>query len=85
MVTLGGSAERPPVSLWFGTKRLEDLFAVLKDRQLRRAQAEFSGTSQTESEVRFVEELYTAFYGTKQFSIRDPNGFVLVFCQEGEG
>jgi catechol 2,3-dioxygenase-like lactoylglutathione lyase family enzyme len=31
--------------------------------------------------VEFVEELYDPFYGGRQFSVRDPDGYVLIFLQ----
>jgi len=34
-----------------------------------------------EFEVRFEEDLYTPFYGGRQFSIRDINGLALIFWQ----
>ena len=30
-------------------------------------------------EIRFVEDLYTAFYGARQFTVRDPDGYDLAF------
>lgn len=34
--------------------------------------------------VEFTESLYEAFYGARQFGIRDPNGYVLTFIQPAE-
>jgi uncharacterized glyoxalase superfamily protein PhnB len=34
--------------------------------------------------VQFTGDLYTAFYGQREFSIRDPNGVVLNFYQPVE-
>jgi hypothetical protein len=35
-------------------------------------------------EVRFKPDLYTAFYGQREFSILDPNGIELSFYQPVE-
>jgi catechol 2,3-dioxygenase-like lactoylglutathione lyase family enzyme len=65
----GGNPGPVSVSLWFYTDRVQDLYSVLKARQL------------AHGEVRFDEDLYTPFYGGRQFSLRDPNGLSLIFYQ----
>ena len=62
------------LSVWIGTTRLDDLYALLKFAAL---------TSETSGgpEVRFTTDLYTAFYGQREFGIRDPNGIELMFTQ----
>jgi ankyrin repeat protein len=69
MLTLGGSSGDQQASLWFATDRIDDLYRLLKDRQL--------GVTQTE--VRFGNDLYEPFYGGRELSIIDPNGFSLNF------
>lgn len=69
------------LSLWMRTDRLDDLYSLLKQRQLERAGAMLAGESVAEPEVRFTGDLYTAFYGQREFSIRDPNGLELNFYQ----
>jgi uncharacterized glyoxalase superfamily protein PhnB len=32
-----------------------------------------------------VQDLHDTFYGATEFSIRDPNGYILVFAQHGGG
>jgi ankyrin repeat protein len=51
------------VGLWFYTDKVDELYRLLKSRQ---------GTA-------FQEALYDPFYGGRQFSITDLNGFTLVF------
>ena len=76
----GGHPGPVGVSLWFFTDAIQLLYDALKQRQLRAAghapQAEGGDV-----EVRFEEDLYTPFYGGRQFSIRDPNGLTLIFWQ----
>lgn len=69
------------LSLWIGTDRLDDLYALLKRRQLERARAALAGAATDTPEVRFTLDLYTAFYGQREFGIRDPNGVELMFTQ----
>jgi ankyrin repeat protein len=69
------------LSLWMRTDRLDDLYALLRQRQLERARAELSGGAAAEPELQFTGDLYTAFYGQREFSIRDPNGIVVNFYQ----
>ncbi len=77
----GASGEPRHVSLWFFTDRIQELYELLKERQLRVAQAVSSGGSSDKPEVRFEEDLYEPFYGGRQFGILDNNGLSLVFWQ----
>ena len=77
----GATGEPRHVSLWFFTDRIQELYALLKERQLRVAQAVSSGGSSDEPAVRFEEDLYEPFYGGRQFGILDNNGLSLVFWQ----
>jgi len=77
----GGTASPRDVSLWFFTDRVQELYELLKERQLRVAQAALAGGSSKEPEVRFEEDLYEPFYGGRQFSIRDNNDLSLIFWQ----
>lgn len=72
------------VSLWIHTDRLDDLYSVLRARQLEQARAELAGRGAGEPEVQFAGDPYTAFYGQREFSIRDPDGVVLTFYQPVE-
>lgn len=72
------------LSLWIGTSRLDDLYSLLKQRQLERAQAALAGQTTDAPELRFTADLYTAFYGQREFGIRDPNGVELMFTQPVE-
>ena len=76
----GGNPGPRDVSLWFFTDRVEALYEALKRRQLRAAEDAANPVS-GEFEVRFDEDLYTPFYGGRQFSIRDINGLSLIFFQ----
>ena len=71
-------------SLWFRTDRLDDLYAHLKQRQLERARAMLAGEATDARNVRFTLDLYTAFYGQREFGILDPNGIQLMFAQAVE-
>lgn len=72
------------VSLWFRTDRIEDLYTHLKQRQLARAGAILAGEATDVPDVKFTLDLYTAFYGQREFGIRDPNGVQLMFAQSVE-
>lgn len=69
------------MSLWFRTDRIDDLYSVLKRRQLERAREELTGETSDGPEVRFSVDLYSAFYGQREFGILDPNGVELMFSQ----
>jgi catechol 2,3-dioxygenase-like lactoylglutathione lyase family enzyme len=72
------------LSLWIGTDRIDDLYGRLKQQQLDRARAVLAGETPEIPEVQFAEDLYTAFYGLRQFSIRGSSGVTLVFVQPVE-
>jgi hypothetical protein len=74
----GGNPGPRDVSLWFLSDRVQDLYDVLKRHQLSvvRQAGDAGGL-----EVGFEEDLYTPFYGGRQFSIRDINGLALIFWQ----
>jgi ankyrin repeat protein/catechol 2,3-dioxygenase-like lactoylglutathione lyase family enzyme len=76
----GGQPGPRNVRLWFYTDRVQDLYQLLKDRQLRVARGILTSSSD-EPEVRFEEDLYVPFYGGRQFSIQDNNGLTLIFWQ----
>jgi len=57
------------ISVWIYTDPVDRLYHLLKARQL----------SDPQSGIVFDEELYDPFYGGRQFTIRDPNGYGLVF------
>jgi hypothetical protein len=69
------------LSLWIRTDRLDDLYSALKRLQLERARAALAGEAADAPELRFTVDLYTAFYGQREFGIRDPNELELRFYQ----
>jgi hypothetical protein len=70
---------RAQIALWFYTAEIEELYGVFKARQFEAAKAAMSGASGRATQVQFFEDLYEPHYGGRQFSVRDPNGFELVF------
>lgn len=72
------------LSLWFRTDRLEDLYNLLKRRQFERARRTLAGETPDTPEVQFTADLYTAFYGQREFGVRDPNGLELMFFEPVE-
>lgn len=69
------------LSVWMRTDRLDDLYARMKRLQLERARAALAGEATDAAEVRFTADLHTAFYGQREFGVRDPNGVVLMLYQ----
>ena len=72
----GGNPGPRDVTLWFFTDRVQELYERFKGLQLQ-APTDTSNSV----EVRFEEDLYSPFYGGRQFSIRDINGLTLIFWQ----
>jgi ankyrin repeat protein/catechol 2,3-dioxygenase-like lactoylglutathione lyase family enzyme len=61
------------VSLWFYTDQVDRIYQLLRSRQFA------ASKDSAASSIEFVEDIYDTFYGARQFSIRDLNGFTLVF------
>lgn len=76
MLGMRGKAGPQAVSLWFYMDDVEALYRLFKARQIDAAKG------RPEDMVEFVQDLYDPFYGGREFSIRDLNGFVLTFYQE---
>jgi ankyrin repeat protein len=73
-------AERE-VTLWFMTDRIDDLYDTMKQRQLERATAILAGATPEIPEARFTGDIHDTFYGQREFSILDLNGYELNFAQ----
>jgi ankyrin repeat protein/catechol 2,3-dioxygenase-like lactoylglutathione lyase family enzyme len=74
------NAERE-VSFWFRTDHIDDLYQALKRRQIERASAVLAGATPEIPEARFTRDIHDAFYGQREFSIVDLNGYELNFAQ----
>jgi ankyrin repeat protein/catechol 2,3-dioxygenase-like lactoylglutathione lyase family enzyme len=74
----GGDRE---VSLWLRTTRIDELYAALKQRQLERANAVLEGAGASVPEARFTADIHDTFYGLREFTIVDLNGYELNFAQ----
>ena len=81
---IGGKPGPHDVSLWFETDQIDALYQLLKSRQLEAAQAALVGQPGDHQGIEFVEDIYEPFYGGRQFSVRDLNGYTLVFLQPAE-
>ena len=74
-----GSGPPRGASLWVFTTDIDDLHQLVVQRQLHAVTAALADPSAMQWP--FDEDLYTPFYGGRQFSIRDPNGLLVVFHQ----
>jgi uncharacterized glyoxalase superfamily protein PhnB len=83
MLNMHGKAGRHDVTLWFYTDRVDDLYQLLKARQLDAARAALAGQP-SDRGIEFEQDIEDMFYGARQFGIRDPDGYVLYFIQSLE-
>jgi ankyrin repeat protein len=81
MLVLNGKPGAHDVSLWFYTDQIDQLYQLLKSRQLEAAQTALTGEPGNPGGMEFVEDLYDPFYGGREFGIRDLNGYNLFFLQ----
>ena len=75
------NAKRREVSFWLRTDRVDDLYQLLKRRQLERASAVLVGAAPRIPEARFTADIHDTFYGEREFTIVDLNGYELTFAQ----
>lgn len=78
-LSAGGDPGPRDVRLWFITDRVEELYRAFKPRALDAARPAIEREPGEGPGVRFEEDLYTPFYGGRQFSIRDINDLSLIF------
>jgi hypothetical protein len=57
MVQSLGSRAGNPVALWFHTNRIDDLYEMMKGRQLEAARAAMAGEASNGSAIHFLEDL----------------------------
>jgi hypothetical protein len=82
MFVPGGKAQPPQdVSLWFYTDQIDRLYQIMKAKQIEAANADMAGQAPAQPRIVFEEDLYDPFYGGRQFSISDLNGFDVQFLQ----
>jgi ankyrin repeat protein/uncharacterized glyoxalase superfamily protein PhnB len=75
MLNMHGKRGEHDVSLWFYTDKVDELYQLLKSRQIDAA-----STGGNEG-IDFIEHINDTFYGARQFGIRDLNGYILYFIQ----
>jgi len=81
MLNMHGKPGPHDMSLWFYTDKVDDLYQLLKSRQMAAAQAALSGQPDDHEGVEFVEDINDTFYGVREFGIRDLTGYILYFEQ----
>jgi catechol 2,3-dioxygenase-like lactoylglutathione lyase family enzyme len=72
------------VTLWFYTDRIDGIYQLLKARQLDAAAAALAAGRGSQNGIAFEQDIEDMFYGARQFSIRDLNGYGLSFIQPAE-
>jgi uncharacterized glyoxalase superfamily protein PhnB len=82
MLNMHGKRGAHDVSLWFYTDAIEEIYSLLKSRQLSSAQAALAGSGGEGGGIEFEQDLEEMFYGARQFAVRDLNGYVLYFIQQ---
>lgn len=84
MLNLHGKPGSHDVTLWFYTDQIDNIYQLLKSRQIEAAQATLAGQPPAHEEVEFEQDICDMFYGARQFGVRDLNGYTLYFIQPAE-
>jgi ankyrin repeat protein len=82
MLNMHGKPGPHDASLWFYTDQIDNLYRLLKSRQLDAAQAALTGQPGDRDGIEFEQDIEDMFYGARQFCIRDLNGYELYFIAE---
>jgi uncharacterized glyoxalase superfamily protein PhnB len=85
MLNMPGTPGSHDASLWFYTDQIDNLYQLLRSRQLDAAQAALAGQPADQEGIVFEQDIEDMFYGARQFCIRDPNGYELYFIQSAQG
>lgn len=72
---------RRDVSFWIFTTDVDAIYRLFRARQLERARDLLDGEASSIVETRFVQDLHDAFYGNREFTIADPDGYQITFAQ----
>jgi ankyrin repeat protein len=80
LMFMPGEPGKDKVRLWFYTEKVDEIYMLFKSRQLEIAQAALAG-KEADQGLQFVEDIFDPPYGKRQFSIRDPNGYQLIFLR----
>jgi ankyrin repeat protein/catechol 2,3-dioxygenase-like lactoylglutathione lyase family enzyme len=75
---------RRDASFWINTSRVDDIYQLLKDRQLERARTLLDGKTPSFPEARFHQDIHNAFYGNREFTIIDPDGYEITIAQAAD-
>jgi catechol 2,3-dioxygenase-like lactoylglutathione lyase family enzyme len=81
MLNLHGTSGRHDASLWFYTDKVDEIYELLKARQLEAAAARLDGEADASDGIVFEQDIEDMFYGARQFSVRDPDGYELYFIR----
>jgi len=84
MLNMHGKPGSHDVSLWFYTDHVDDLYQLLKSREIAAAKAALAGQPDDHEGIEFRQDIEDMFYGARQFCIRDLNGYELYFIQSLE-
>ena len=84
MLNVHGKPAPHDVSLWFYTDRIDDLYRLMKSRQLEAAHVALTGGPGAHRAIEFEQDIEDMFYGARQFCIRDLNGYELYFIQSAQ-
>jgi hypothetical protein len=81
LMFMPGEPGKDKLRLWFCTEKVDEIYALFKSRQLEIAQAAVAG-KQAYQGFEFEEDIHDPPYGERQFSIRDRNGYQLIFLRD---
>jgi ankyrin repeat protein/uncharacterized glyoxalase superfamily protein PhnB len=85
MLNMGGKNGRHDATLWFYTDRVDELYQLLKARQMEAARASLADMTAAREGIQFEQDIEDMFYGARQFCIRDLNGYELYFIKSIDG
>jgi len=79
MLNMHGRKGEHDVHLWFYTERVDEMYQLVKARELAAADARLAEKPDERLDIEVVDEIYDPPYGGREFTIRDLNGYRVSF------
>ena len=79
MLSMGGRKGDHDVHLWFYTDLVDEMYRLVKERQVAASAAKLAGEPAAHLDIEVVDEIYNPPYRGREFTIRDLNGYRVSF------
>lgn len=79
--TQQSTPHQPDLKLWFYTTRIDEVHSVVRARQMELAYESLAGKRDRHDNIQFIRDINDTPYSSREFAIRDLNGYHIYFIQ----